>query len=73
MRKEIWYFTFCIGKSLENCVQPIEGDSETSRNIMFDTYGRNWAFQYDEDTYKRDLTKYNYKVLPILKGEKNEK
>ena len=73
MRKEIWYFTFGIGTSLENCVQPIEGNSETSRNTMFNTYGRNWAFQYDEDTYKKDLTKYNYKVLPILKGEKNEK
>lgn len=52
----VWYFTFGINTPNEEYVQPITAkDSMEARNIMFDKYGSNWAFQYHEDEWKEHL------------------
>lgn len=41
-----------MGHELAGCVQPIKAESpEVARSMMFEVYGRRWAFQYGEKEY----------------------
>ena len=50
--KECWVFTFGYGQKHEGKFVKIYGrDFGDARQVMFDRYGREWAFQYSEEEW----------------------
>ena len=43
-------FTFGFGQKYQNCFVKIKGKNEADcRKKMFEKFGENWAFQYDDE------------------------
>ena len=61
-KQEFHYFTFGDDDRLDKYVK-IEGDWGTARKRMILEYGRQWAFQYGEQEFKRIKKEYNMKEL----------
>lgn len=61
-----YYFTFGMTNELSRCTQPVLAPSmEAAEQIMFDTYGKNWAFGYDEKPEKqKELAPLFYSESP---------
>ena len=59
-----WYFTFGCGMKHANCyVKITASDYGRARQLMFEHYGKKWAFQYPEEEYDEAIAKWNYKLL----------
>lgn len=59
---ERYYFTFGVGidKPHRNCYHVIEAEDEASaRNMMFETFGQDWAFQYTEEQWQVSKEEYD--------------
>ncbi len=58
-----FYFTFGFGQKYENCYTIIEAeDSSRAREIMFATFGRMWAFQYNS-AEEAGVEEFNLKLV----------
>ena len=68
---QIWYFTFGSDHPFKDCIQPIRGNYEKAREIMFDIYGKKWAFQYEENKGRELIAKYRYQLLPEINAEED--
>lgn len=66
---QTWYFTFGLAHPFKKCIQPIRGSYEKAREMMFEIYGINWAFQYGEDKGQELMAKYRYQLLPEINTE----
>ena len=64
-----YYFTFGFGQRYENCFTVIEAnDYGEARDIMFEMFGKKWAFQYDEEHWilpngKTQQEEYNLREI----------
>jgi len=48
--KEKYYFTFGFNQKHENCFTVITAENRReARRRMFEKFGKEWAFQYDEE------------------------
>lgn len=53
---ELHYFTFGLGHTFANHVQPILAPNEQiAINKMFNTYGNKWAFHYTEEQWFKSM------------------
>ena len=68
---QIWYFTFGLAHPFKDCIQPIRGNYEKARAIMFNIYGKKWAFQYEENKGRELIAKYRYQLLPEINAEED--
>lgn len=68
---QIWYFTFGSDHPFKDCIQPIRGNYEKAREIMFNIYGKKWAFQYEENKGRELIAKYRYQLLPEINAEED--
>ena len=50
--KQWWTFTFGCGQEYEGMYVKIYGTFDSTRNTMFERYGSEWAFQYNEKEWK---------------------
>ena len=50
--KQWWKFTFGCGQEHEGMYIKIYGTFDSTRNTMFERYGAEWAFQYNEKEWK---------------------
>lgn len=50
--KQWWTFTFGCGQQHEGMYVRIYGTFDSTRKIMFDIYGQDWSFQYNEAEWK---------------------
>ena len=66
---QIWYFTFGLAHPFKKCIQPIRGSYKKAREMMFEIYGKNWAFQYGEDKGRELIAEYHYQLLPEINAE----
>ena len=53
--KQWWTFTFGDGQQHEGMYVEIYGTFESARRKMFERYGSEWAFQYNEKDW-RDIS-----------------
>ena len=53
--KQWWIFTFGYGQQHEGMYVKIYGTFESARRKMFERYGSEWAFQYNEKDW-RDIS-----------------
>ena len=62
-----WYFTFGFDhKYRKGYVEVFAEDSEAARNKMVERYGMEWGFQYNEDEFREQPSKYGlYRVTVI--------
>ena len=59
-----WYFTFgCGTKHADRYVKITTSDYGRARQLMFERYGKKWAFQYSEEEYDEAIAKWNYRLL----------
>ena len=68
---QIWCFTFGLAHPFKKCIQPIRGNYEKARAIMFNIYGKKWAFQYEENKGRELIAKYRYQLLPEINAEED--
>lgn len=61
--KEHWYFTFGLGSQRPYNYVKIYGTYDDARDEMFKRYGKDWAFQYDERSWKRSYCSQRYTEL----------
>ena len=50
--KQWWTFTFGCGQEHDGTYVKIYGTFDSTRNTMFERYGSEWAFQYNEAEWK---------------------
>lgn len=50
--KQWWTFTFGCGQEHAGMYVKIYGTFASTRKIMFERYGEEWAFQYDEKEWQ---------------------
>lgn len=50
--KQWWTFTFGCGQEYDGMYVKIYGTFDSTRNTMFERYGSEWAFQYNEKEWK---------------------
>lgn len=63
----MWYFTFMFkdeGKR-DYIVKINEKQYNVARKIMFDLFGVEWAFQYDEKEGEQIIKDYGYKIIDV--------
>jgi len=59
-----WYFTFGLNSLYAQKYVKFENMSfEFARDNMFRIYGHKWAFQYNENEFLPQITKYNLTEL----------
>lgn len=59
-----WYFTFMSRQTLlATRFVCFEGTFAEARKQMFDNFGEMWAFQYNEEEFKRQSELYELKEL----------
>ena len=46
MEKQYWYFTFGCGQEHAGCYVRLYGTCESTRDEMFNRFGRQWSMQY---------------------------
>ncbi len=51
-KKQWWTFTFGYGQQHEGMYVRIYGTFDSTRKIMFEIYGQDWSFQYNEADWK---------------------
>ena len=68
---QIWYFTFGSDHPFKDCIQPIRGNYEKAREMIFEVYGKKWAFQYEENKGRELIAKYRYQLLPEINAEED--
>ena len=70
--KKNYYFTFGVGIDAphRNCYTVISAESwDDARQKMFDRFGREWAFQYDETRWYIDpKTESNWNLKARMHG-----
>ncbi len=55
-----FYFTFPYGSSFNNAYVKIKAENwYEARAKMVEVYGKNWSFQYSEDTFLEQIDKYD--------------
>lgn len=54
-KRTTWYFTFGVGHSNAGRYFVVEDATfDEARQRMLDNFGREWAFQYNEDDWVKD-------------------
>lgn len=64
--KQWWTFTFGYGQKYEGMYVRIYGTFDTARRKMFERYGAEWGFQYNETEWRnweRRRPKYIHETL----------
>lgn len=65
--KKTFYFTFGLGTKNSRKYQPIVADNmEMARRKMFEVYGSNWSFGYNEEDFKDSYDKKNGTALEVI-------
>ena len=65
--KQWWTFTFGYGQKHEGMYVKIYGTFDSTRKIMFERYGDEWAFQYTEKEWQvRERRRPMYVVETLL-------
>lgn len=62
-----FYFTFGIGQSLlaNRFVEIEAGDYETAREIMIESFGTKWCWQYTEKEWTEKNIEANYDLVKL--------
>lgn len=63
------YFTFGQGSPFKNCyVEIIATLDEQARQVMVETFGEKWAFQYTPEKWKGQVEEWHYVKLCTIAG-----